>query len=79
MLSVYVSVCLSTGEGSLYKTLAPAPRQVMFSVVFFSCVCLSVHGEEGGPCTGPRSPDMFKLVQLGPHCTGPPTPQHVQV
>ena len=27
---------------------------------------------------GPLSPDMFKLVQPGPHSTGPPFPRHVQ-
>ena len=28
------------------------------------------------PCTGPQPwppPPTFKLVQLGPHCTGPPS------
>ena len=62
-------------------------RQRSFGNVMFSvlCVCLSTGGgvshvtiaphHAGTPCIGtlPRpSLDMFKLVQLGPHCTGTP-------
>ena len=53
--------------------------------IVFSHVCLSVcsHGIPSyrAPllCTEPAPPlDMFKLVQLGPHCTGtPPLPQDI--
>ena len=44
----------------------------------FSRVCLSVHKRRMGvPVFGPGPnllPNMFKLVQLGPHCTGPSPP-----
>ena len=46
-----------------------------------SCVYLSVHSRSLVPALVPRTwpwpqplTDMFKLVQLGPHCTGPTPP-----
>ena len=57
------------------------PTKLLESYVF-SRVCLSVCPLNGGPCTRSQpwplyrvqhqspSPDMFKLVQLGPHWTG---------
>ena len=52
--------------------------------MFLVCVCpsvsLSFTRPGGGGVPGMVPPDMFKIVQLGPHCTGNyiPTPSHVQ-
>ena len=70
MFSV-VSVCLSVCPQGRGLCTSPWPQPQTGNV--FSCVYLSTK-EEGGPCTGPRSPYIFKLNLLGPHCTGPPSP-----
>ena len=75
MFSVVCACLCVHGGGAFVQGPGPSPpdRSV------FSSVCLSVHREEGGPCTGPRSQAYLNFINLDLTVLPPPPTRYVEI